>query len=63
MLLQKGANINELNSEGKTGLTLCITLNNEEAVNFLLSKHANPHIDDATGKVFLLLCFSIRLVL
>ena len=48
--LQRSANINFRNRDGKTTLTLALVSNNESAVKFLLGKGAELHFEDLTGK-------------
>lgn len=48
--LQRGANINRRNREGKTVLVISVESANESATNFLLGKGAELHIEDNTGK-------------
>ena len=49
-LLQRGAYINYCNRDGKTALVICVKMGIEKAVRFLLSKGADQHIEDLTGK-------------
>jgi len=49
-LIVRGANINYVNRNGNTALHICIENNLIDAVKFLLSKGANPHIMDLTGE-------------
>lgn len=48
--LQRGANINKRNREGKTVLIMAIESGNEMATKFLLGKGAELHLEDNTGK-------------
>ena len=49
-LVVRGANINYVNSNGNTALHLCVENKFENAVKFLLSKGADPHIMDLKGE-------------
>ena len=46
----RGAQIDYVNRNGNTALHICIENNRKEAVKFLLSKGANPHIMDLDGQ-------------
>ena len=48
-LMVRGAKIDYVNRNGKTALHICIENRKVEAVKFLLSKGANPHIMDLEG--------------
>ena len=49
-LMVRGAQIDYVNRNGNTALHICIENNRKEAVKFLLSKGANPHIMDLDGQ-------------
>lgn len=38
------------NKDGKTPLTLTIIMEKTDAVNYLINKGANPHIEDLSGR-------------
>jgi len=48
-LMVRGARIDYVNRNGKTALHICVENKLVEAVKFLLSKGANPHIMDLEG--------------
>lgn len=49
-LIVRGAKIDYVNKNGNTAFHIMVTNKNEEAVNFLLRKGANPHIMDLEAK-------------
>jgi ankyrin repeat protein len=49
-LLNRGANIDYVNREGKTVLVLATQLLRMQSIQFLLDRGANPHIEDLTGQ-------------
>ena len=49
-LITRGSKINYVNKNGNTALHLCIENNLIEAVDFLISKEADPHIMDLQGE-------------
>eukprot|EP00347_Sterkiella_histriomuscorum_P000748 403374657 len=49
-LLQRGANIDYTNREGKTAVIMAIEQLRLESIKFLLQNGANPHVEDFTGK-------------
>ena len=57
MLIQRGVDINQRNlaQSGTTALMNMARLNSEEAVNLLLSKGANPNLQDSKGWTALIL--------
>ena len=48
-LLQRGANVNHTNRDGKSTLTLSVQQGKEKAVSYLLGKGADPHYEDLIG--------------
>ena len=48
-LLQRGANVNHANRDGKSPLTLSIQQGKEKVVQYLLGKGADPHYEDLIG--------------
>jgi len=49
-LLKRGADINYVNSNGKTCLHQCVKMGLKPSCMFLLEKGANQHIMDLEGK-------------
>lgn len=49
-LYERGSDINYQNRLGFTPLHLAIECNNNDAVRWLISKGANPHIEDLSGE-------------
>eukprot|EP00347_Sterkiella_histriomuscorum_P006064 403354203 len=51
-LLSRGgvSTLEHCNRDGKTPLTICILLEKTQAVQFLITKGANPHIQDLQGR-------------
>ena len=49
-LLQRGANINYVNSNGQTALHICLQNKELKQIRFLLEHGANPYIMNFTGK-------------
>mmetsp|Transcript_104764 Transcript_104764/g.144912 ORF Transcript_104764/g.144912 Transcript_104764/m.144912 type:complete len:99 (+) Transcript_104764:283-579(+) len=49
-IIARGANIDFVNSNGKTALHICIENKKEDAMEFLLDKGANQHIMDPAGE-------------
>lgn len=48
-ILNSGANVNYKNHQGKTALHMAIENRDTEAINWLLSHQANPHIENVSG--------------
>ena len=49
-IIARGANIDHVNSNGKTALHICIENKIEEAIEFLIDKGANQHIMDPASE-------------
>ena len=49
-LLNRGANIDYVNSKGKTALIMCVEMRLVESVRFLLQNGASLHIMDLKGR-------------
>lgn len=49
-LLNRGADIDYVNREGKTALVMAVQMLRIDSIHFLLEKGANPHLEDLTGQ-------------
>ena len=49
-LIRRGADVNSVNREGRTALTIAILQHRVPIVEYLLKNQANPHIEDFQGR-------------